>query len=115
VTPERGEIRRGVGKEEEGDLKSAAVGEAKGGGGGGGGGGVGGEDGAAEEGEVGGAALFLPTGSISPKPSNNPYLLLLLLPTRPRSDLWPLRSRPIGYCTEGICLNSQRKDAKVLV
>jgi hypothetical protein len=38
-------MRRGVGEEEEGDLRSAAVGEAKGGGG---------EDGAAEEGEVGG-------------------------------------------------------------
>jgi hypothetical protein len=45
-------MRRGVGEEEEGDLRSAAVGEVKGGGGGGGGG-VGGEDVAAEEGEVG--------------------------------------------------------------
>jgi hypothetical protein len=62
-------------------------------------------------------ALFLPTRSISPKPSNNLCLLLLLLPTRPRSNLWPLRSRlgqgkatlrchlrrVIGYCTEDIC------------
>jgi hypothetical protein len=44
-------MRRGVGEEEEDDLRSAAVGEGKGGGGGGGG--VGGEDVAAEEGEVG--------------------------------------------------------------
>jgi hypothetical protein len=49
-------MRRGVGEEEEGDLKSATVGEAKGGGGGGG---VGGEDGAAEEGEVGDLYILL--------------------------------------------------------